>query len=112
MCVLLTSETNGYRQTVARQSVAKRMIPEGCGLADDGTNLEVDDGIPVDSDFFEDGVAVLVELRGASHGCGLAAELHRRGHQLERRTARRLAVLHVPVGDRLRVDGALERVLH
>ena len=34
------------------------------------------------------------------------------GHQLEGRAARRLAVLHVAVGDALRVDRALERVLH
>ena len=45
-------------------------------------------------------------------GDGLAAELHGRGHHLERRAARGLAVLHVAVGDALRVDGALERVLH
>ncbi len=60
----------------------------------------------------EDGVAVLVELggppgaAGSSSNCTGAATswngMPRRGH----------AVLQVAVGDRLRVDGGLERVLH
>ena len=50
---------------------------------------------------------------GARPGAaGSLVVLHGRGHQLERRAAGGVAVLEVAVGDRLRVDGGLERVLH
>src|SRR5215469_15114616 len=80
--------------------------------ADDATDLEVDDGIPVDPQVTEDVVAMLVELRRPPRDGGLLVELDGRGHEPERDSGRRLALLHVPVGDALGVRHRLEGVLH
>ena len=59
----------------------------------------------------EDGVAVLVELRRPARRRRLLVELHRRGDELERDAVGGLAVLEVAVGDGLRIDRRLQRVL-
>src|SRR5580692_7695195 len=88
------------------------LLMYGSALADDGADLEVHDGIPVDAELLEHGIAVLVELGRPTRGRGLAAELHGCRDQMERSSARRVTLLHVPVGERLGVFGRLERVLH
>ena len=79
---------------------------------DDAADLEVDDGVPVEPELAEDVIAVLVELGRPLGLRGLLVVLHRRGHQLEGCAARGLAVLHVAVGDALRIGDGFERVLH
>src|SRR5207247_3148347 len=79
---------------------------------DHAANAEVDDRIHVEAELAEDLVAVLVELGCPAGQRRLFVVLHGRGHEPERVAVGRLAVLHVAVGDRLGVDGHLERGMH
>src|SRR5439155_25890559 len=58
-------------------------------------DLEVHNGVPIQTELGEDLVAVLVELRSPSDWSGLAVILHRGGNEAERKAGRRLAVLDV-----------------
>src|SRR5918998_6979301 len=78
----------------------------------DPPDLQVDDGVHVEAEAAEDVVAVLVELGCPPGRRRLAAELHGCRRQLEGHTFGRLAVLHVAVGDGLRVARGFEGVLH
>src|ERR1035437_2139950 len=78
---------------------------------DHAANLEVDDGVLVETDVGQDAVAVLVELRGAGRPGRLLVQLDGRGHQLERGSGGWLALWVVAVGVRVGVRRGGEGVL-
>ena len=87
--------------------------PGDAGVSgDDAFDLQVDDGVHVEAEALEDGVAVLVEVGGAAGLRRHPAVLDRRGDQLEGLAFRVGAVGDVPVGDGLRVLDDLEGGLH
>src|SRR5438270_9111188 len=92
-------------------TVGVSLTPGSPSSGNDAADLEVDDGLHVEPEGLEDGVAVLVELGGPLRRGGLAVILERCGHQLELRAAGRRAVAQIAVGHGLGVVGRLEGVL-
>src|ERR1700722_13906669 len=79
---------------------------------DYAADLEVDDGVPVEPEFGQDGITVFVEVGRSLRGRGFLVELHGCAPHLERGSARRPAWLDIAVGDDLGVVWQFEGILY
>src|ERR1700733_1399855 len=86
-----------------------------CGAApleDRAGDLQLDDLVHVEAELTEQFIGVLAVPGGTGRRAGLAVELERCGHQLERGAVGVLEILDVPVRHDLRVGEDVDRALH